>query len=631
MRLLRQFAAAVRLNHARGAHTTDAAAIVAVGAGFFAVLGFRQFACALLPGAAIFWLVPALLEPGSPGSRSSRPTPRGPTSPTGFLVRRVVATHGGHALGIGWFLGWSISVAGAGPVVAVLALAAGVYEVPRLLLPVVFGRRVAPGTRPLKHVLLQRSDVIGDVVMATPCIESIKQADPECRVSVLCRESTSELLRGHPCVETVIVDPTATGQRQAEGWRTSAVGRLVTRLRQRQIDALVSLWDRPSSLYPLAAALAGIPVRAGNWTGWGGWLLNAGAAPAATETLHEVEENLRRTRTLGFDAGAAPRLSIALSAANVERARALLADRHVAEDAFLVGLSPATSGTNRRLEPGTYARFADRIHRSHGATTLLLGAPGDRELTGSIMRAAPPGTIDLAGETSVGVLAAVIARCRIHVGGDSGPAHIAAALGIPGVVISPARSQKPLRWGPWLAPHRVVRKRPGCRLPCFPGQCRDDSCVAAITVDDVWEAFDRVAAGDGIVEPSHGRRYWGSLSVPVLLHAPAGSRHADVMAALRLLRSAGFIEFVVMCERGSAVDTQARAEGFESRGAARLSLVNAILEFGGGVVYDLAARETSALRMALWVARRAGCGVRRVAAREVPGEPGALADVIIGA
>jgi ADP-heptose:LPS heptosyltransferase len=638
---LRQLAAAAWLNHARSIHTTDVAAILTAAVGFIAVLGWREFAWALLPGGAMFWLGPAALEPlvgprrlGRYAARADiRPPARGraATRPSQLLLLHRVAVHGTHALGVVWFVGRAMWVAGAIPPLAVLAVAAAVFEVPRLLLPLVFGRQLRPGTRVINHVLLQRSDVIGDLVMATPCIRSIQAASPGCRVSVLCRASTSELLRGHPRLEAVIVDPTVTGQRQAEGWHASALGALVGRLRHRGIDAVVSLWDRPSSVYPLAAMLARIPVRGGNLRACGGWLLNAGARPSEGGIRHEVEQDLFRVRALGFDAEADPRLSIALTGDNVERARLMLTERDIGADEFLVGLSPATSGTNRRLEPATYARFAQRVRRSHGARTLLLGGERDRALTAAIMAEAPAGTVDLAGQTSVGLLAAIIARCRVHVGCDSGPAHVAAALGVPGVVVSPARSQKPLQWGPWMASHRIVRKRPACRVPCFPSACREDSCVRAITADDVWEAFNRVAAGDAVVEPLAGRRYWAALSLAVLVHAPDDGRRAEVMSTLALLRRAGFIEFIVACRPGGVLDEEARAEGFETRVADAASFFAAIVEFGGGVVYDFATSETRQLRLARWVAAAMGSRTRRVAAGPVPNDAAALTDTLLEA
>ena len=641
MRRLRSLAAAARLNHARSVHTTDAAAILTAAAAFAAVLGWRQFAWALLPGAAVFWLGPAALEPlvgqrrqrsiaaradiGSQGARGA-----GNRASQLLLLHRV-AVHGTHALGVGWFVGRAMWVAGAIPALAVLVVATAVYEVPRLVLPLVFGRRVRPGTCAINHVLLQRSDVVGDLVMATPCIGSIKTATPGCRVSVLCRESTSGLLRGHPQLEAVIVDPTVTGLRQAEGWQGSAIGALAGRLRHRGIDAAVSLWDRPSSVYPLAAVLARIPVRGGNLCAPGGWLLNAGARAPNGGTRHEVEQNLVRVRALGFEARANPRLSIALTDDSVERARLMLAGCNVGAGEFLVALSPATSGTNRRLEPAAYAQFAERARRSHGARTLLLGGAGDCDLTAAIMAKAPAGTIDFAGRTSVGLLAAIIARCRVHVGCDSGPAHVAAALGVPGVVISPARSQKPLQWGPWMAPHRIVRKRPACRLPCFPSACGEDSCVRAITAEDVWEAFNRVAAGDVVVEPLAGRRYWAALSLGVLVHAPDDSRTEEVMGTLALFRRAGFIELMVACRTGSALDEAARAEGFETREADTATIFAAIVEFGGGVVYDFATSETRAVRRARWLATRMGNATSRVVTSAVPQGPDALTDTVAAA
>ena len=182
-----------------------------------------------------------------------------------------------------------------------------------------------------------------------------------------------------------------------------------------------------------------------------------------------------------------------------------------------------------------------------------------------------------------------------------------------------------------MAPHRIVRKRPACRLPCHPSACRDDSCVRAIGVDDVCEAFEQVAAGDAVVEPRDGRRYWAALSLAVLVHAPDDGPRAEVMRALALLRRAGFMEFVLACRPGGALEEQARAEGFETRSVDARTIFAAIVEFGGGVVYDFAASETRNVRAARWLAAKLGNPTRRVAVEQVPNDPGALADTILAA
>jgi hypothetical protein len=260
----------------------------------------------------------------------------------------------------------------------------------------------------------------------------------------------------------------------------------------------------------------------------------------------------------------------------------------------------------------------------------LLAGTTDRDLTAAILAGSPDGTLDFAGETSVGLLAALIARCQVHVGGDSGPTHIAAALGVKSVVISPAKSQKPLRWGPWMVPHRIVRSRPGCRLQCVARTCPISLCVSAITVDDVCEAFHCVVRGDGVLEPLNGRRYWAALSLSVLVHAPFEAQADEAMATLRLLRQGGFIEIVLGCRRGSALADQAAAEGVDVRGCDTASLFDAIIELTGGVVYDFGTVPTPGLRRAMWLARRVGSETCRIGASwTIADDAGALTDRLL--
>jgi hypothetical protein len=149
-------------------------------------------------------------------------------------------------------------------------------------------------------------------------------------------------------------------------------------------------------------------------------------------------------------------------------------------------------------------------------------------------------------------------------------------------------------------------------------------------VDDVVEAFNRVAAGEGVVEPLGGRRYWAALSLPVLVHAPDEGRQAEVMKAVALLRAAGFIEFVLICRPGAVLDEEARAEGFETRGADAATIFATIVEFGGGVVYDFAGSQARNVRAARWLAARMGSATSRLVAAQVPNHPDALTDALLG-
>jgi ADP-heptose:LPS heptosyltransferase len=626
--ILRPIAAAVRASFARTQHLTDTLTLVTLAGGLLAALGPVAWVVAVGPAVVVWLTVPELLAPVRASAAAS-------ATPLRRVAAWVLTVDGPHAIAIVWLLSRVVLGVGWVGLARVLAAATAAFFVPRILLPRLI-RRYNPSQRPRpRSIVLQRSDVLGDFVMATACLTVVHEAAPDTRVAWLCRASNTELMDGHPLTSVLVVDPTVEGTRVRAGIRRRQWRELATRLATHRFDAFVSLWDRPSLVYQLAAWKAGIPLRVGNLIAErAGWLFHGGAAVGLDPTAHEVESNLRQVEALGFPVQGFPVLWLGRSPDAEFRADALFAEHGIPTGARFVALSPATSGANRRLEAATYAAVVRHARNVYHTPTLILGGPSDVSLADDILASSPSGTVSLAGRTSTGVLAAVIRRSRMHVGCDSGPAHVAAAVGVPSVVISAAKAQKPLRWGPWMAPHRTVRRRSRCPLVCRPVSCTADFCVRAISALDLTDAFDAVWRDDVVVEPRDGRRSWAALSLSPIVHATGDSAsRGTALDALRALRDAGFMEFALACPRDSSLAREAAAEEFDVRGADLGSLLDVLIEFHGGPVYDVALHASVVVRMALLLATPSCPGVRpqRVQALEGATSGAALTDYLLRA
>ncbi len=599
---------------ARTRRLTATPALITWALGLVATVGWRR---AIVVGAIAIGLqavAPALLA-------LVRDAPRLTRRPFTRIVAWITTMDVPSGLAWVWVAGAVVADAGWLASARWLAVGGAVFIVPRVIAAAAVVR-VSAARHPLPATIaVQRSDAMGDFVMSTAVARALHAAAPDAEVTWVCRPAYAELLTRHPYVRRVVADPTVAGSGVRDGLRRGGWRNLSLALRALRPGALVLLWDRWTPVYHAAAWLAGVRVRCGDLLGHGfGWMCTAGTPLRDDPLQHEVERNLAMVEALGVRPADPPRLWVGHSPEAADCAGRLLAQHGIPPGQPFVALSPATSGTNRRLDVGTYAAAIQHIHDQYGTPTVLLGAGDDRHLCAEILGASPPGTVDLAGQTSAGTLAAVIACSRMHVGCDSGPAHVAAALQVPSVVISPAKAQKPLRWGPWMSPHRIVRARAHCLRACHPPSCPADDCVRAIRVSDLCAVIDAVWEGHTIVEPVAGRRSWAAVSLSPIVHSSCAVLDERALDAMRRLRAEGFIEFALACRQGSPTATAAAGEGFDVRPNTLGCLVDVLVEFDGGPVYDLDACPRRTVRLALSLARpRCSPGAARYLAAPADG------------
>ncbi|MBU0630290.1 MAG: glycosyltransferase family 9 protein [Candidatus Margulisbacteria bacterium] len=392
----------------------------------------------------------------------------------------------------------------AGVLPVLLALTA--YFAPKIVVYLYY-RTTISLPRDIKKIVIQRADAIGDTVLATAAIAPVKKLFPGARIDFLCRDFTSELVAAHPALDQVIVHP---GNKE----------QLISLFKEHQYSLIISLWE--DELFPLAAWRAGIPYRCGPLESKKyGWLYNCGVFRRLNFATHQIERNFDIIKSLG--ATGPITLDLHLSEANKEKAANLFPPGD-----FIVALSPGTSGTNKALSAKTYGRFIDLAAAKFSCKFILLGGEAEKTIAAEIAAACGENIYDLTGKTTVGENAALIARCRFHVGCDSGPTHLAAGVKTPCLVIYTSKAQKPLTWGPWGIPHRIVRKAVDCNLICATRSCEANYCADQISAEELLEEFSRLVAGEGVADPLETKRYWAAKSLNILLTTNDG----PTMAAL---------------------------------------------------------------------------------------------------
>lgn len=300
-----------------------------------------------------------------------------------------------------------------------------------------------------KRLLVVKLADIGDVLTATPALRALRRAYPRAHITALIPPHCREVLEGSPYVDGLLLFEKARFDALLGSLRPSSLASAFSLLRQllgEPYDALVLLhhlttaWG--TAKYALLAAASGAPIRAGLDNGRG-WFLTHRAGDEGFGARHEVEHCLEVAKLLGAQPDYSP-LDFPLGPEDEERARFLLPDG----DVPLVALHPG-SGTfsiARRWPLDNFAQVAYTLGKE-GLRLVLLGGPGEEALAEALAQRLEPPPINLAGRTSLRELGAVLKRCWVFVGNDSGVMHIAAAVGTPLVAIF--GPSNPRAWGPW--------------------------------------------------------------------------------------------------------------------------------------------------------------------------------------
>jgi heptosyltransferase-2 len=315
----------------------------------------------------------------------------------------------------------------------------------------------------IQRIVVRAPNWIGDVVLSLPAVRDLRRNFPAARIEVLARPWVAELYGAVAEVDAV---------RPSVGVRADAASV------RGAFDAAVLLPNSFAAAF--AVWRAGIPERWGYATDGRGLLLTrAGRIPAQIRGRSQVYYYRAMLAAVGLEVSATPDASLSCPPEWADRGEALLG-----ADGPWIGLNPgAFYGTAKRWLPERYAAVGDTLARRHGARVAIIGGAAERGLGESIAGGMREPARVLGGETALSDLAGVLKHLSLLVTNDSGPMHVAAALGVPVVaVFGPTESRET---GPVGEAHRIVREPVHCS-PCMLRECPiDHRCMTRIGVDRV--------------------------------------------------------------------------------------------------------------------------------------------------
>ena len=347
-----------------------------------------------------------------------------------------------------------------------------------------------------RNILIRGVNWLGDAIMALPAIERLREAHPAARLTLLTHEKLAGLWEGTSHFNEVITfsreeSPFAIGHRLRQGGYDTALilpnsprsalecwhARIPRRI------GFVGKWRKLFLTEPIRHRASVVRMRKRRRADIEGRIARNDAAETFPAAAHQIHLYLHLVSHLGAsDEPMAPRLQCA----------PLPPPQH---DQPQVGLvSGAEHGPAKRWPISYFIEAGRQLIEEHQARILLVGGPGDLETTTQIAAGLPARHVtNLAGKTTLAELASTLASCDVVLANDTGPMHVAAAVGTP--VVVPFGSTSPDLTAPGLpgeGPHQLLRTSAACS-PCYLKECPIDlRCLNGITPARAVQSVEQI-------------------------------------------------------------------------------------------------------------------------------------------
>ncbi len=338
------------------------------------------------------------------------------------------------------------------------------------------------------RILVIKLRYLGDVLLSTPVVASLRARFPRALLSMLVNPGTEVMIAENPHLdEVLVVERSPSPLRQL---------RFALGLRRRRFDLVVDLTDADRAA--ILSGVTGAAVRVGfnredRWRG----LLYTHVVPVRQQPIPMVRQHLMALDTLGIPVvESRPLLRVRL--ADEAAAGAALSEVGIGPGERFVAVHPGARWWFKSWPAERFAGLIDFVQGKLGVKVVLLGGDQERGSVDAILGQIETGVRSLVGRLGLLELAALVRRAALFVGNDNGPMHIAAAMGRP--VVGLFGPSDPRVWGPAGQGHATVYKGIDCR-PCFPRGCRrgEENCMRLIGLEEVTPLVERM-----LEQPSRG-------------------------------------------------------------------------------------------------------------------------------
>lgn len=350
-------------------------------------------------------------------------------------------------------------------------------------------------TAPDPKILIVKLSAIGDVVHTLPALNGLRRHFPQAHITWLIEEAAADLVIDHPALDRVLISKRKTWLKGlgTRNWTTHLKEALNfgRKLRDTNYDMV----------FDFQAALKGAVlislIRARRKIGFDGGMehqehsylvLNERIPPVSME-LHALVRGMKMLEAVGINCDEI-RYELPIGDIHRQRARQLLAESEIDPAKSYGVINPVAKWPTKLWRVSRFAQVADRLTQDFGLPVVFSGAAEDGAAIDEIVSKMEAPAANLAGQTDLITLAALLERARLMITTDTGPMHIAAAVATPTVALFGPTAAR--RTGPFGKRHKIVKAERDCS-PCFKRNCSDKSgCMDDISVAQVISAANDI-------------------------------------------------------------------------------------------------------------------------------------------
>jgi heptosyltransferase II len=336
-----------------------------------------------------------------------------------------------------------------------------------------------------KRVLIFNVNWLGDVLFSTAAIRNIRRNYPDSFIACVIPSRCYPVLKGNPHLDEVIIFDEKDRHKA-----TLEKLKFVKQLKDKKFDIAFLL--HRSFTRALICRLAGIPERIGHYTKKRAFLLTKKIIAPHRDSLHRIDYYLDIIEQAGLRIE--DRYTEFFVSEEDEKAiTEFLKNNSLDKGDFIVGVNAGGNWLPKRWPVNYWAQLCDRLIGELGLKVVITGSSADLTLSKSIQESMKEKPISAAGVFNIKQLAALCKKLDLFITADTGPLHIANAVGTK-KIIALFGPTSPEITGPFPATNvTIIRKYAGCKNPCYVVNCKDNRCMKAITVDDVVGEVKRLS------------------------------------------------------------------------------------------------------------------------------------------
>ena len=329
-----------------------------------------------------------------------------------------------------------------------------------------------------KKILLIRFGLIGDVLFTTPVFRAIRNKYPDSHISIVVEPHSYEIISGNPDIDEIFVFDLKENK-NFKNLRKQI--RFIKSLREKKFDMVIDLYHGGRS--PFFAYLCGARHRLGGDNSWKKIFSNMLYTPS-TDIKHCIESELDKIYPLGIKAELDRDMVMYTSD---EDKRFINKMFDIKSSDLVIGINPGAGCPSKRWKVEGFAKVGDMLVERYQAKVIIVENLGQEKTLAHQIMNLMKHPANIASGLNLKQLAALTEACHIFISGDTGPLHIAVAMGTSTVILF--TSTIPELASPLSGEHRVIYKDICCH-DCLKGNCKDLRCVEAISADDVLKEVD---------------------------------------------------------------------------------------------------------------------------------------------